>query len=428
MAIAAEGPPDPLAAERIGERIATLPGRFRPEAADGLVADYALTIDETCFEISISRGRCTVQERRPSFPHTRISTDRATWLALDEGSLSSVDGFLEGRVEVRGNLEYAVRLPSLFEFSGRDRTPQDLEHSTVSAGRHELSVFTLGRGHPVVLLHGLGANKLSWLPLLGPLAESYRVIAVDLPGHGESSKRRGDYTPAHFGAVVRRLLDRLGLRRAALIGNSLGGRIALEVSATMPERVAALVLLGPALAGLPFPFIAKFLHVVPAEIGAVPLPMRRRMVARTIRSLFAVPERLPENAYQAGADEFIRAYRWGRARTALLSSVRGLVRDRPGAFWDRVRENRAPTLVVWGEEDRLVPVRLGRRLAEEMPECRLEVLPGVGHVPQFEVPEVTADLVRDFLTDVIPAEPRPASRRPAGPRGSTLRGVGSARS
>jgi pimeloyl-ACP methyl ester carboxylesterase len=346
VAIAAGGPPDSLTAERIGERMATLPDRFRPEAADGLIVDYALTIDETCFEISISRGRCTVQEGRPSFPQTRISTDRATWLALDEGSLSSVDAFLEGRVEVRGNLEYAVRLPSLFEFSGRARTPQDLEHAAVSVGRHELSVFTLGRGHPVVLLHGLGANKLSWLPLLGPLAESYRVIAVDLPGHGESSKRRGDYTPSYFGAVLRRLLDRLGLRRAALVGNSMGGRVALEVAATMPERVAALVLLGPALAGLPLPFIAKFLRVVPTEIGAVPLPMRRGMVARTISSLFAVPERLPENAYQAGADEFIRVYRSGRARTALLSSVRGLVRDRPRAFWERVRENRAPTLVV----------------------------------------------------------------------------------
>lgn len=426
MAIAAEGPP--LVTERVGERIATLPGRFRREAADGFVADYALTIDDTCFEISISRGRCTVEEHTPSFPHTRIRTDEATWLALDEGSLSSVEAFLEGRVEVRGNLEYAVRLPSLFEFSARDRTPQDLEHVTISVGRHDLSAFTLGRGEPVVLLHGLGANKLSWLPLLGPLAESYRVVAVDLPGHGESSKRRGDHTPAYFGAVVGGLLDRLDVPRVALMGNSLGGRIALEVGATLPDRVSALVLLGPALAGLPFPFIAKFLHVVPTEIGVVPLPIRRRMVARTIRSLFAVPERLPENAYQAGADEFIRVYRSGRARTALLSSVRGLVRDRPGAFWDRVRGNRAPTLVVWGEEDRLVPVRLGRRLAEEMPKCRLEVLPGVGHVPQFEVPEVTADLVREFLAEVIPTGPRGSSRRPAGPAGSTLRGVGSARS
>jgi pimeloyl-ACP methyl ester carboxylesterase len=421
VAIAAEGPPDPLAAERVGERIATLRDRFRPEAARGLVADYSLSIDHTCYEISISRDRCTIEEREPSFPHTRIRMDGETWLALDEGSLSSIDAFLEGRVEVRGNLEYAVRLPSLFEFSGRLRTAQDLEHESFSIGRHELSAFVVGEGEPVLLLHGLGANKLSWLPLIGPLAEGYRVIALDLPGHGESSKRRGDHTPAYFAAVVRRLLDELELERVALAGNSMGGRIALEVSATVPDRVSALVLLGPALAGLPLPFIAKFLHVVPTEIGALPLPLRRQIVARTIRSLFAVPERLPDLAYQAGADEFIRVYRSGRARTALLSSVRGLVRDRPGAFWERVRENRAPTLVLWGEEDRLVPVRLGRRLAEEMPGCRLEVLPGVGHVPQFEVPEVTADLVRGFLDEVVPGPP-------GEPRGTRLRGVGSARS
>ena len=421
MAIAAEGPPDPFGVERVGERIATLRDRFRSEAARGLVADYSLSIEDTCYEISISRGRCTIEEREPSFPHTRIRTDGETWLALDEGSLSSIDAFLDGRVEVRGNLEYAVRLPSLFEFSGRLRTAQDLEHATFSIGRHELSAFVVGEGQPVLLLHGLGANKLSWLPLIGPLAERYRVIALDLPGYGESSKRRGDHTPAYFAAVVRRFLDELELDRVVLAGNSMGGRIALEVSATVPDRVSALVLLGPALAGLPFPFIAKFLHVVPTEIGALPLPLRRQIVARTIRSLFAVPERLPDQAYQAGADEFIRVYRSGRARTALLSSVRGLVRDRPGAFWERVRENRAPTLVLWGEEDRLVPVRLGRRLAEEMPRCRLEVLPGVGHVPQFEVPEVTADLVRGFLDEVLPG-PR------GGPRGTPLRGVGSARS
>jgi pimeloyl-ACP methyl ester carboxylesterase len=420
VAIAAEGPPEPVTADRVGERIATLRDRFRPEAARGLVADYSLSIDETCYEISISRDRCTIEERQPSFPHTRIRTDPETWLALDEGSLSSIDAFLQGRVEVRGNLEYAVRLPSLFEFSGRPRTAQDLEHETFSIGRHELSAFVVGEGQPVLLLHGLGANKLSWLPLIGPLAERYRVIALDLPGHGESSKRRGDHTPAHFAAVVRRLLDELEIEGVALAGNSMGGRIALEVSATVPDRVAALVLLSPALAGLPFPFIAKFLHVVPTEIGALPLPLRRQIVARTIRSLFAVPERLPDQAYAAGADEFIRVYRSGRARTALLSSVRGLVRDRPGAFWERVRENRAPTLVLWGEEDRLVPVRLGHRLAEEMPQCRLEVLPGVGHVPQFEVPEVTADLVRGFLDDL------PGPR--GGPRGTPLRGVGSARS
>jgi pimeloyl-ACP methyl ester carboxylesterase/putative sterol carrier protein len=422
VAIAAEGPPGPLTAERVGERIATLRDRFRPEAAHGLVADYSLSIDGACYEISISRGRCTVEQGKPSFPHTRIRTDGETWLALDEGSLSSIDAFLEGRVEVRGNLEYAVRLPSLFEFSGRPRTSRDLAHTTFSIGRHRLSAFVLGRGEPVLLLHGLGANKLSWLPLMGPLAERYGVIAVDLPGHGGSSKRRGDHTPAYFAAVVRRLLDELQLDRVALAGNSMGGRIALEVSATVPDRVSALVLLGPALAGLPIPFIARFLHVVPAEIGALPLPLRRRIVARTIRSLYAVPERLPDQAYRSAAEEFIRVYGSGRARTALLSSVRGLVRDRPGAFWERVRQNRAPTLVVWGEEDRLVPVRLGRRLAEEMRGCRLEVLPGVGHVPQFEVPEVTADLVRRFLDRVLGTGPR------GGRPGTRLPEVGSARS
>jgi pimeloyl-ACP methyl ester carboxylesterase/putative sterol carrier protein len=380
----------------------TMPDRFRPEAADGFTAEFGLTIDDVGYRVAIADGRCSVREEEPVAPAARITTDARTWLELDAGELSSIDAFLDDRIEVRGHVDHAVLMQSLFRPSGRERTPQDLEHVTVFADGKRLSTYAFGEGPPVVLLHGLAATKLSYLPLLPALAKRHRVIVPDLPGHGESTKRRGSYTPAAFSRTVLSLMDQLSVDRAAVIGNSMGGRIALEVAAEAPDRVEALVLLDPAAAGLPFPLYARLLGLLPTGVGAVPVPWRKRLVVAGIRQLFAHPDRLPRNAYLAGADEFIRIYRSGRARVALLAAMRGLIADEPEAFWDRAAATEARTLILWGQKDRLVPIRLGRKLARRMPDAELVVLPDVGHVPQFEVPEQTRELVLGFLEGVTP--------------------------
>jgi len=412
----AGSPPATDAEDVVRDRMRTLPGRYRTESADGFAAEFHLSVDEVPFRVSIADGRCTVGEERPTFPTARISTDAETWLALDEGSVSSIEAFMDGRILVRGNIEQAVRLQSLFVPSGRPRTPQDLDHVEIRAGSEVLSCFDLGEGPPVVLLHGLGATKLSWMPLLSPLADRFRVVVPDLPGHGESSKPKASYTPRFYAGVIRRLLDAIDEERAVLIGNSMGGRIAIEVAARAPARVAGLVLLGPAAAGLPFPYYARLLRLVPKELGALPMPMRRRLVLRGIRQMFASPDRLPSNAYIAGADEFIRVYRSGRARVALLAAIRGLMRDRPDHFWDAARQVAAPTLIVHGDRDRLVPLRMSEVLASTLPQAELVRLPGVGHVPQFEAPEMTMGLVRAFLEELY-SDPLRSRTRKHAPRG-----------
>jgi pimeloyl-ACP methyl ester carboxylesterase len=293
-------------------------------------------------------------------------------------------------------------MQSLFRPSARPRTPQDLEHVTVRAAGLDLSTYAFGQGPPVLLLHGLAATKVSYLPLLPALAERYRVIVPDLPGHGESSKPRGRYTPIFFSKVIGALMDEMGVEKAAVIGNSMGGRIALEVADVYPERVTSLILLDPAAAGVPFPLYARLLGLLPTGVGAVPVPWRKRIVVTAIRQMFADPDRLPRAGYLAAADEFIRIYRKGRARVALLSAMRGLIADEPEAFWRRAGRVDVPTLIVWGREDRLVPVRLGRRLANTIRDSQLVVLPGVGHVPQFELPEETRRLVLGFLDGINP--------------------------
>jgi pimeloyl-ACP methyl ester carboxylesterase len=397
-------------------RMRTLPARYRPEPGDGFAAELHLSVEDLSFRISIAGRRCTVAEERPAFPTARISTDVETWLRLDDGSLSSIEAFLQGRVVVRGNTDHAVRMQSLFRPSTGGPVRPGIQHVAVPAGEHSLSTYQLGEGPPVMLLHGLGATKLSWLPLLPPLAERFRVIVPDLPGHGDSSKPRASYSPRFYAGVVRRLLDAVGVERAVLAGNSMGGRVALEVAIGDPGRVAGLALVAPAVAGLPFPSYSRLLGMVPTQLAALPLPLRRRVVSRTIRQLFADPRRLPGNAYLAGVDEFIRVYRSGRARMALLSATRGLMRDRSDLFWKAVRRVEVPTLILHGERDRLVPLRMVRALASSLPRGELAVLPGVGHVPQFEVPDTTAGLVRSFLDEVYPAGARRRIRKHA-PRG-----------
>jgi pimeloyl-ACP methyl ester carboxylesterase/putative sterol carrier protein len=386
----------------VRERILTLPDRFRPEAARGFAAEFALTIDGQHYRLAIADGRCTIGDENPTSAAARICMDSRTWLDLDAGHISGIDAFLGDRLEVRGNVDYAVRMQSLFRPSARQRTPQDLEHVTIRAAGLELSSFVFGQGPPVLLLHGLAATKLSYLPLLSSLAERYRVIVPDLPGHGESSKPRVRYTPAYFSRVIHALFDELGLDHASVVGNSMGGRVALEVVARHPHRVNSLILLDPAAAGLPFPLYARLLGLLPAGVGTIPVPWRKRIVVTAIRQMFANPERLPRAGYLAAADEFIRIYRKGRARIALLSAMRGLIADDPEGFWQRAREINVPTLIVWGKEDRLVPVGLGHRLANTIRDSRLVVLPEVGHVPQFEQPEETRRLMLDFLDGINP--------------------------
>jgi pimeloyl-ACP methyl ester carboxylesterase/putative sterol carrier protein len=403
---------DPSDAVRL--RMRTLSRRYRTRAADGFAAEFHLEVDGAPFRVTVGEGLCSVEEGRPAFPTARISTDAETWLSLDEGSLSSIEAFLQGRVSVRGNIDHAVRLQSLFVPSGRRRNPRDLEHVEVRAGKHLLSSFDLGEGPPLVLLHGLGGTKLSWMPVLAPLAQGYRVVAPDLPGHGESAKPRASYSPRFYAGVVRSLLDEIGVGPAVLVGNSLGGRVALEIAVRAPGRVRGLVLLSPAVAGLPFPHYTRLLRLVPTEFGALPVPWRRRLVHLGIRQLFAHPGRLPPGAYAAGVDEFIRVYRSGRARVALLSSMRGLMLDRTDRFWEAAQKVKARALIIHGERDRLVPARLGQVLASTMPRSELVMLPGVGHVPQFEVPEITVDLVRSFLDDFYPEASRTRKQAPRG--------------
>jgi len=358
------------------------------------------------FAIRVADHACTVQEGASVAPQTVITTEPATWIAIDEGLIGGGQAFLERRLRATGNLDLAVRLQTLFRPYRRPRRIGDLDHVEVVAGGVRLSSYVLGRGHPVVLLHGLGGTKITWLPLLPGLSEGHRVIVPDLPGHGDSDKPRADYSPRFYARAVRGLLDQLGVTRAVLIGNSLGGRIALELAVRSPGRVTALALLAPSVPGFRWRYLMGFTRVVPTEVGAIPFPLRERWMRVAIRRLFADPQRLPPSAYAAAAEEFIRIYRDPVARMAFFSSLRHIVTERPEPFYRSLRKINHPALVLFGENDRIVPPRLGIRLAQHLANATYVALPQVGHVPQFEATRPTLETLLEFLAAAPPGKPK----------------------
>jgi pimeloyl-ACP methyl ester carboxylesterase len=327
--------------------------------------------------------------------------------------VSGGQAFLDRRLGVSGNLDLAVRLQTLFRPYRRARRASELDQVEIEADGVTLSCYLAGRGTPLLMLHGLGGGKVSLFPLIAELAERHRVIVPDLPGHGESQKPMTDYSPRYYARVVRHLLDEVGAERAAVVGNSMGGRIALELALRSPARVAALALLGPAVPGFRWRYVMGFTRVFPTELGAIPFPLRERWMRLALRRLFAHPETLGEEAMAAAAHEFIRTYRSAPARMAFLASLRQIVTERPEPFFSSLRRIKQPALVLFGEKDHLVPPKLGVRLAQHLPNAEFMVLPDVGHVPQFEATRQTLDLLATFLAAAPAGSPRLNGSYPA---------------
>jgi pimeloyl-ACP methyl ester carboxylesterase len=250
----------------------------------------------------------------------------------------------------------------------------------------------------VLAIHGLGGTKGSFLPTVAALSDRYRVVAVDLPGFGDSDKPIGaPYDPRFFAEAMVALLDALELDRVDLIGNSLGGRIALELALRAPERVGRLALLTPSLAWRRPRRWAPALRLVRPELGLVQLAPRA-VVEAIVRRLIPGAD---EGWTAAGVDEFLRAYLTPAGRAAFYAAARQIYLEAPhgtNGFWTRLRGIQADALFVWGRRDMLVPIAFARHVAEALPHARhLEL--DCGHVPQVELPRQTHDAVGAFFAE-----------------------------
>jgi len=326
-------------------------------------------------------------------PDALLTADEPTWIRIAEDIRAAMDAFRQGRLSVRRNLSLGV---GLLAATTGSKDPGRLRFARVRTPIGYLSTMEAGAGDPIVLLHGLGGTKASFLPSMNWLADSYRVIAVDLPGFGDSVKPIGArYDARYFAQSVIKLLDRLGIEHAHVVGNSMGGRVALELGMFAPERVDKLVLLAPSLAWLRGRPWAPFLRLLRPELGllqAAPRPVVEGIVRRIVPGA-------SDGWSAAGVDEFLRAYLDPRGRAAFYAAARQIYLEEPHGdegFWTRLRSIQGDSLFVWGLEDNLVPISFQRHVREALPLARHVEL-DCGHVPQVEAPRETHAAIKQFL-------------------------------
>lgn len=352
------------------------------------------------WSLDIRDGKASVWKGRAAEAQSTITSDARTLVDVLEGRLPGVEAFLAGRLYMRGNIALTLELDDLLHPPARDpRSPRC--HRVGAAG---VRSFYLEAGRPgappVVLLHGLGATSASFLPMQWDLARDHHVFAVDLPGFGESDKPIRALDPAYFARWLVAWMDAVGLPRAHLVGNSMGGRVALEVGLTAPSRVDRLVLLAPSLAWRRYRAAARIVRLLRPELAALPLRVLHGLVLVSLRGMFAKPERVADAAMNAAADEFVRVFATPRGRIAFFHAAREIYLEDPHGtrgFWDRLPALAPPALFVFGHEDRLVPRAFLRHVRRALPNAEYELFHDCGHVPQFELPERTNARVRAFF-------------------------------
>ncbi len=260
-------------------------------------------------------------------------------------------------------------------------------------GGRRLRYVRAGSGTAVVLVHGFGSSIYTWKDVIPALAARHDVVALDLPGFGESD-RPADLSHEDFGGAVTGLMDRLGIERAALVGNSMGGSTTAIVAAAAPGRVSRLVLL--AAAGFNMEPQARPALVRLTTSWAAPvlglLPGKRLIVERSLRQVFHDDALVTE--------ERVSEYLASAQRPGSLAALRSLGASlgvRPSRVADALPGIKAPTLVIWGDDDRWVPLAHADRFVAAIAGARKVVIPACGHVPQEEKPAEVARLMLEFL-------------------------------
>lgn len=246
----------------------------------------------------------------------------------------------------------------------------EIEHHAVRIGGATVQYGTAGRGDPVLMIHGLSGSTRWWRPVVPAFAEHFRVYLINLPGFGAAVPRGRLLPLAHLASWIEAWADEVGLSRVHVLGHSMGGYVAMRLAAETPRRVSRLVLV--ASAGIP----------VAPRLGNYLVPMARA-------STVLAPAFLPVLAADA-----MRAGPWNLLRAAM-----DLQRQDARTLLPRIE---APTLVVWGDRDVLVPLAAARILNSGIKGSRLAVIPGAGHVPMYDRPRELIDTILSFLRSCPP--------------------------
>jgi pimeloyl-ACP methyl ester carboxylesterase len=270
---------------------------------------------------------------------------------------------------------------------------------------HDVTYRMGGDGDVVLLIHGMAGSSRTWKDVTERLVAHHTVVAPDLLGHGESAKPMGDYSLGAFASGLRDLLSVIGVERCTVVGQSLGGGVAMQLAYQHPEVVDRLVLVCSGGLGREVSWMLRALTLPGAEL-VMPVIFPRLLADRgndVNRFLHRRGIRAPK------LGEMWRAYSslsGAQNRGAFLRTLRSVV-DPGGqtvSALDRIYlAGGLPTMIVWGDEDPIIPIEHGRRAHETIEGSRFEVMEGCGHFPHVEDPARFTELLEDFLATTEPA-------------------------
>ena len=262
----------------------------------------------------------------------------------------------------------------------------------------KINYYEAGQGPPVILLHGFGASAYSWRYLAPALAQDHRVFALDLKGYGLSDKPAdGKYTISDQGDMVAAFIHTRGLRDLVVIGHSMGGGVTLmtyfKVREEDPGRIKKLVLIDSAGYPQKMPWFIAFAQIPVINTVAPRVLSPRLTTTMALRKCYYHKDKI--------TDEQIDAYTYygslPGAREAVVHTAQQIVPEDIEAVTARYQTIKVPVLVIWGADDEVVPVSVGRNFKRDIPDSELVILPQCGHIPPEEEPQETIRTVEAFL-------------------------------
>jgi pimeloyl-ACP methyl ester carboxylesterase len=282
--------------------------------------------------------------------------------------------------------------------------PLEVQHFTIHG--HRRAFVKTGSGPAILLLHGMACDHTTWDPIIRRLARRHTVIAPDMLGHGRSDKPRADYSVGGYANGMRDLLTVLGIDRVTVVGHSLGGGVAMQFAYQFPERTERVALIAPGGLGREVtPLIrAVTLPGFHTAMGLVTLPGVRHVVSGTMRQLTRFEHPVVRDLGEIAdiVDHMVDR----RERAALVHVVRACVdlRGQIITMVDRAYLAREmPLCLIWGEDDLVIPATHAERIKAVVPSVKVKVVPGTGHFPHKDEPELVADTLHRFIRTTQPA-------------------------
>lgn len=264
----------------------------------------------------------------------------------------------------------------------------------IAVNGYNIHYRDVGKGPTIVLCHGIFSALQTWDGWISQLKSNYRVIALDMPGYGLTGgpKNIDDFTEQNMVNTFAKFVDQLGLKHFDLVGNSMGGYVAATYAATYPDRVNRLILLDPFGYPQPTPWLLSLATFPPIEfLGHYIVPPV--IITANLRWTYGDPRRITDkNAYR-----YVRMSQRAGARAVYIKTLNIVKKqahtEKPLPFY-RIK---APTLLMWGGKDPWVPPKIAQKWLNDVPDSKLIVYPGVGHIPMEEIPDTTVTDAEAFL-------------------------------